>query len=577
VSDEILEAFAAESADILEGLEASISGLGEGRQEALDPLFRGVHTLKGSASIVGLPHLEAFAHAFESRLSSLRSRGLASLTSDAPGALLACRDRLAVLLGEGQPAIGADVGLAIARLSPEEEALLSEVDRALGLAESAPPCAASPAPARVQAVAPAAAASAARAASETEPAMKAASVGGYSRVPNAKLDAIIEEASELIQRLSEFGRSLKEGGEASFTRDSSLAEELLGLHALASRHYRTILEARTIPFGEVVERYRRAVAEIARESGKEIDFEVLGADTEIDKALADKLAEPLLHLVRNAADHGVEKPEARLAAGKGRRGRITLGARRDSSFLVVRLEDDGRGVDPEAIRARALEEGLDLEELKRQGCGPLDLLLKPGFSLSREVTKWSGRGVGLDAVDRSVRQARGTLRLETRPGSGFAAEIRLPLALSLVEGFTASAGGCDLLLPFDAVDSCVAIGDGVASGDGAAESGGAEKQRALRRTVAIGDRLMPALDLSLLYGDGSGAGRIAAIVNSGGAQVALLVDSVGEALSAAVRPLDRHLADSPGVAGIAALGDGGLVLVVDAAELVRLAIFSGAS
>jgi two-component system chemotaxis sensor kinase CheA len=393
-------------------------------------------------------------------------------------------------------------------------------------------------------------------------------------VSNFKLDAILEEASELVQSLSEFGRRLKGSGDASVTRDAGLAEELLGLHALASRHYRSVLEARTIPFGEVVERYRRAVAEIARERGKEIDFEVRGADTEIDKALADKLAEPLLHLVRNAADHGVEKPEARLEAGKGRRGRIRLEAHRDSSFLLVRLEDDGRGVEPEAIRARALEEGIDLEELQRQGGDLLDLLLRPGFSLSREVTKWSGRGVGLDAVDRSVRAARGSLRLESHPGSGFAAEIRLPLALSLVDGFTASAGGCELLLPFEAVDSCVALGD---ARIGDARIGDTDGMAALRRTIAVGDRLLPALDLSLLYGDGSGRGSIAVIVNSGAAKAALLVDSVGEALSAAVRPLDRRLADSPGVSGIAAMGDGSLVLVLDAVELVRLATFSGAS
>jgi two-component system chemotaxis sensor kinase CheA len=573
LSDEILEAFAAESSELLEGLEDSISGLGEGRAEALDPLFRAVHTLKGSASIVGLPQLELFSHAFESRLSALRTRGLASLTPDAPGVLMACRDRLAALLGEGQPVIGAEGGPAAPTLSPEETALLAELDRALGLVSGPAAAPASAAGGSPHAVAPAGAAAApapvaASTPAEFEPAAKAASVGGYSRVSNFKLDAILEEASELVQSLSEFGRRLKKSGGAGISRDAGLAEELLGLHALASRHYRSVLEARTIPFGEVVERYRRAVAEIARERGKEIDFEVRGAETEIDKALADKLAEPLLHLVRNAADHGVEGPEARLKAGKERRGRIILGAQRDSSFLLVRLEDDGRGVEPEAIRARALEEGIDLEELQRQGGDLLDLLLRPGFSLSREVTKWSGRGVGLDAVDRSVRAARGSLRLETHPGSGFAAEIRLPLALSLVDGFTASAGGCDLLLPFEAVDSCVALDNTMGDAGARAE---------LRRTIAVGDSLLPALDLSLLYGDGSGRGSIAVIVNSGAAKAALLVDSVGEALSAAVRPLDRRLADSPGVSGIAAMGDGSLVLVLDAIELVRLATFSGAS
>lgn len=546
MSDEILAAFAAESAELLEGLEASISGLGAGRREALDSLFRAVHTLKGSASIVGLPQLEVFAHALESRLSALRSRSeLPLLGPEASGALLACRDRLAALLGERpSPAAAA----APASLTEAEAGLLSEFDRALGLALAGPEAKAAPRPQGAAGALPAAGTAAA-----------------YSRVSNAKLDAILEEASELVQSLSELGRRLKAEGLAGAAAGSSLSEELLGLHALASRHYRTVLEARTIPFGEVAERYRKAVADIARESGKEIGFEVRGAETEIDKALADRLAEPLLHLVRNAADHGVESPEARLKSGKGRRGRILLSARRDAGFLLVRVEDDGRGVDPAEIRARALEEGIDLEDWERQGGDLLSLLLKPGFSLSRKVTKWSGRGVGLDAVERSVRAARGSLRLGSALGAGFSSEIRLPLALSLVDGFTASAGGSDLLVPFEAVDSCVALG--------AEEAGG----RGIRRTVRLGERLLPALDLSLLYGEAKADSRIAIIVNSGGGRAALLVDAVGEALSAAVRPLDRRLADSPGVAGIAALGDGSFVLVLDAAELVSLATSSGAS
>ena len=567
MSEEILAAFAAESAELLEGLDASIAGLGAGRREDLDSVFRTVHTLKGSAGIVGMQRLEVFAHALESRLSSLRSRnGFLPLDPDAQGILLACRDRLAALLAEGKPSIGAEGGpdaAAEAGLAPAEEALLAELDRALAVAEAeggGQIPAGSTAQAR-QAQTPAVPA-------PTQAALQTAAPGGasYSRVSNAKLDAILEEASELVQSLSEFGRSLKTGG-LSGAVDQGRSEELLNLHALASRHYRTILEARTVPFGEVAERYRKAVADIARESGKRIDFEVGGAETEIDKALADRLAEPLLHLVRNAADHGIEAREARLGAGKTEGGKILLAARRDAGFLLVRVEDDGRGVDPEDIRTRAIEEGIDLEEWTRQGGSLLSLLLKPGFSLSRKVTKWSGRGVGLDAVDRSVRAARGSLRLDSAPGQGFSSEIRLPLALSLVDGFTASAGGSDLLVPFEAVDSCVAV------------EWQDEGKEGFRGTLAIGDILVPALDLCGLYGAPRGGSRIAILVNAGGTKAALLVDAVGEALSAAVRPLDRSLADSPGVAGIAALGDGSFVLVLDAAELVALAsgtaIFSG--
>ena len=521
MSDEILAAFAAESAELLDTLEASIGELGEGKPGAYDRLFRAVHTMKGSASIVGLPRLEAFSHAVESRLARLRS-GEARAGNGLGGALLACRDRMAAMLAEGASERG--------ELSDEEFGFLAALDASIEEGREAPAEKAEPKPAG------------------NEPSNSSA---GFSRVANSKLDIILEEASELSQALSELGRRLKSTG------DSSLVEAALSIHALAARHYRSVLAARTVPFGEVAERYRRAVVDIARESGKDIDCEIAGGETEIDKALADKLAEPLLHLARNAADHGVEAPELRAAAGKGRRGRIVFSARRDAGSLVVRVEDDGRGVDPAAIRTRAQESGL-LAALKTGGDEELlSLLLLPGFSLSKGVTKWSGRGVGLDAVAKSVRTARGTMRIENRLGSGFAAEMRFPLALSLVEGFTAVVGETALLVPFDSVLYCEAFRDG----DGSETA----------RTVALGGALLPAVDLGSLYGGGSGSDRVAIVVESGGERAAIIVDGVGEAISAAVRPLDRRYADSPGVSGIAALGDGSLVLVLDAPELVRMA------
>ncbi len=582
MSDEILAAFAAESAEIIDGLEEQIRELGNGSREALDALFRLVHTLKGSASIVGLARLESFAHAWESRLGRMRS-GAACYTSACAGALLSCRDAVARLIEGSRPAIGADE-TEEGGLGPGEIAVLDALDAAMALPSEATALGEAstrgadredsmePAPpvlAALSAERPAeGAAPSAEPATERSPAAAGREApqgehrgrafdGGYARVANQKLELILAGASELAQSISELGRELRELG------DSRLLDRVQVLHSHASQLYRNILETRTVPFGEVAERYRRAVADIARESGKALRFELVGADTEIDKALADRLAEPLLHMVRNAADHGVEKPEARLAAGKRREGVVALKARRESGALVVRVEDDGRGVEPEAIRRRAKEAGLedlgvDVDGLDEEGL--LALLFRPGFSLSGSVTKWSGRGVGLDAVERNVRAFRGSVHLETKPGRGFAAEIRLPLALSLVEGFTARAGETSLLVPFEAVRSCVAFDD-----DGLAPSP--------YRNVPVLGKVLPSIDLGILYGERAvKAQRIIAVVESGGVEAGLVLDEVGEALSAAVRPIDRRFADSPGVAGVAALGDGSLVLVLDPAEPIRLAL-----
>ncbi len=575
MSDEILAAFAAESAEILDDIEEAIHALERGEEGAIDRLFRFVHTLKGSASIVGLARLESFAHAWESRLGRLRA-GASCAEGSCTGLLLACRDRVARLLAEASPSIGGEEAEK-GGLGEEDEALLAALDAALADASVPPEPAAPPAAhnAAPTATAPASPFGAPSGAQEGAPPSSpggrartapAAARGGhgraaplevsYARVANFKLEAILAQSSELVQAISELGRELKAYG------DGRLLDQVQALHSSASQLYRNILETRTIPFGEVAERYRRVVADIARESGKALRFELSGADTEIDKALADRLAEPLLHLVRNAADHGVERPDLRLAAGKPREGLVALRARRDSGALVVRVEDDGRGVEPEAIRLRARElnleaEGVDVNGLSEEGL--LALLFRPGFSLSGNVTRWSGRGVGLDAVERNVRGFRGSVRLETRPGKGFAAEIKLPLALSLVEGFGGSVGATKLLVPFEAVRSCIAFLD-----DGRATDP--------FRTIAAAGRLVPAIDLGLLYGEAVPSGeRVLVLVEDGGAELGLVLDEVGEAFSVAVRPIDRRFADSPGIAGVAALGDGSLVLVLDPAELVRRA------
>jgi len=314
-----------------------------------------------------------------------------------------------------------------------------------------------------------------------------------------------------------------------------------------------------VPFGSVAGRFRRAVEEIARDRGKRIRFELSGAETEIDKSLADRLTEPILHLVRNAADHGIEAPGEREAAGKGREGRVALRASRDSGMLTVRIEDDGRGIDPEAVRRRAVEVGRIAADARPGAEELMDLLFESGFSLTSEVTKWSGRGVGLDAVKRAAIALRGTVRIESSPGRGSTAVVRLPLALSLVEGFVAKVGELCLLVPFDASSSCFEFQDpGSASGS-------------FRMLTARG-ALLPSVDLASLYGEGRLSGRRAVVVlEDGEGRTGRVVDEVGRTVQAAVRPLDRGLAGSPGIAGHATLGDGSMVLVLDCAELSRLA------
>ena len=570
MSDEILEAFAAESAEIFEGIEEALRDFDAGQAGAIDRLFRHVHTLKGSAGIVGLGRLESFAHAWESRLGKIRA-GQACSGPDCIGVLFAMRGRAMSILGESEPTIGAEgseAGGTAVGLRPEDQALLASFDASL--AKAAQTASSSAQAAQDMAPASAGAASAGAAPAGAAPAGADSSreggrgrAGGDARVPSAKLETILALASEVVVSLSNLGQS------ARATGSRSLVDELGAVEALAASLYRSVLDTRMVSFGDVAGRFSRAVEEIARDRGLRIRFELSGADTEIDKGLADRLAEPILHLVRNAADHGIEPPAEREAAGKSREGFVALRAKREAGLLYIRVEDDGRGIDSEAVRLRAVETGRLAADARPGAVELMDMLFETGFTLSSTVTKWSGRGVGLDAVKRAVTALRGTARIETHFGHGSAAILRLPMALSLVDGFVARVGELALLVPFEAASSCIEFDDAGSSGQSF-------------RLVEVRGELLPSVDLSEFYGEGRRSGRrVLILLEEGGERSGLVVDEVAETVAAAVRPLDRNLADSPGIAGHATLGDGSIVLVLDCAELGSMAarspISSGAS
>lgn len=541
--EDILEAFKAETGELLEAIEGAIGDLEAGRKEAVEALFRHIHTVKGSAGILGMARLEAFAHAWESRLSRVR-QGLAAFGPASYALLETCRGRVSAILEEEGPRLGA--GPVPGRDEEEgprgDARVLEELDRSL-VAGEPPEGSRTETSERLREL---------RERNRGAAAGERPKTDALARVPASKLEKILSCSSEMVVALSNFSQSARAAGA------DGLAYELAAVQGLAATLYRTVLEARMVPFGEIAGRFVRAVEEIARDRGKKIRFVLSGADTEIDKSLADRLVEPLLHLVRNAADHGIEAPEARLEAGKPAEGLVALRASRESGLLGIRVEDDGAGIEAEAIRARALALGR-IAETDRPNEGELfDLLFESGFSLSPEVTRWSGRGVGLDAVKRSVAALRGAVRIESSPGRGTTALVRLPLALSLVEGFVARVGSLELLVPFDAAKGCVEVGAGT--------------RAEARGTLPWGGSLVPAIDLAALYGEPRGeGGGIAVLVEDSGSPCALLVDEVGETISAAVRPLDRRLADAPGLAGSAVLGDGSMVLVLDAAELSLMA------
>ncbi len=549
MAEDILEAFASETREILDGIDQAIADLEAGNEGAVDALFRFIHTIKGSAGIVGLPRLEAFAHAWETRLGKVR-QSQARFGPSSFGALESCRTQVASIIDQARPALGAAARGASARERALAEAGEAESDaRVLGALDATMVDPKAGANERLKALR-----EKTRAATPSD---KSSPADAMARVSASKLEKIQSYSSEIVVALSNFSRSARDSGSAE------LSYELAAVESLAASLYRTVLEARMVPFGDIAGRFVKAAEEIARDRGTKIRFALAGADTEIDKSLADRLAEPLLHLVRNAADHGIEKPERRIAMGKNPEGLVAVRAKRESGLLTLRIEDDGAGIDPALIRLAAIKRGRIGEEERLGDDELFELLFEPGFSLSAEVTRWSGRGVGLDVVKKSVGAMRGTVRIESKPGQGSAVIVRLPLALSLVEGFVARVGSLELLIPFDATQACFEFADG-------------SETDSPWRTVPWTGSLLPAIDLRILYeedreGERRETKRVAVVLDDAGSQSVLIVDEVGETLSAAVRPLDRTLSDSPGIAGSAILGDGSFVLVLDTAELSLMA------
>ena len=323
-----------------------------------------------------------------------------------------------------------------------------------------------------------------------------------------------------------------------------------------------VMRVRMVPIGEVFTRMQFVVRDLAHESGKKVALALSGQETEVDKYVVERMMDPLLHLIRNAVSHGLEPPEERLARGKPAESTITLRATTSGETVVLEVEDDGLGIDPERIARRAAELGLG-----GGGSGPLGmpallaLLCTPGFSIRERADRASGRGVGLDVVKSAVQELGGSLTLTTRPGHGACFTVRLPLTLAITDALTVQVGTQTFAVPQGAVLEVLELQAGQVT--------------VLENNEILSFRggALPLLRLANLFaledtGDGR---RHVLVVGSGGNRAALVVDRVLGLREVVVRALTDPLVKSPGLAGATELGDGRVVLILDVAGLLRAA------
>ena len=395
------------------------------------------------------------------------------------------------------------------------------------------------------------------------------------RVSQAKLDSFMNTVAELIickTMISHIVERLE--GETSQGPADGLVKELrkasVYLDQVSKEIQASVLSIRMVPVKTVFTKFPRMLRDLAKASGKKIELQMVGEDTEIDKSLIEELSDPLIHLIRNSADHGIEMPEVRIANGKPATGTVVLRARHEGDSVLVEIEDDGKGIDPAIIRSKAVEKGLFTADKAAALTDEeaINIVFLPGFSTAQTVTDISGRGVGMDVVKSNVRKLNGTVAVTSAVGRGSIFTIKLPLTLAIIDALLMRAGGQVFALPGTAVEETLLVPRETLSH--------LTRRKAinLRGEVLGVTRLRELLhfkdaeDLEALEDNELPV----VVVATGGRRMGIIVDAFIRRQEMVIKPLAPYLASLPGISGASIMGDGGVVLILDPAELLMLAI-----
>ena len=372
------------------------------------------------------------------------------------------------------------------------------------------------------------------------------------RVSTEKLDQLIDRVGELV--ISTAAASLQ----AQKSQQAALAEANASVAQLVEGIRELTLQLRMVPIGETFGRFRRVVRDLARDTGREIDLLVHGEDTELDKSVVEKIGDPLLHLIRNALDHGVESADVRVAQGKPARGQIELNAYHDNGGIVIEVADDGGGLDQEKILAKAIENGLVTADESLSESEIFNLIFEAGFSTADQVTKLSGRGVGMDVVRSSVKALRGSIEVYSEKGQGSRFVIRLPLTMAIFDGFLVGVGSSVFVIPQERVVECTQM---------------AADNRSKNCLNLRGEMLscIPLRTLFSLSGPRPRRENVV-VVRHGDRKACLVVDELHGEIQTVVKPLNGMFSQLRGITGTTITGAGDVALILDVQGLIQLAI-----
>ncbi|MBS7417446.1 chemotaxis protein CheA [Pseudomonas syringae] len=377
--------------------------------------------------------------------------------------------------------------------------------------------------------------------------------GRYVRVNADKLDELINLVGELV--IASAGASLL----AKSCDNDPLQEASSTVSGLVEQILDGALHLRMIPIGDTFNRFRRVVRDVSQELGKDIDLIINGAETELDKTVVEKIGDPLMHLLRNSMDHGIESAEARRAAGKPAKGHLSLNAYHDSGSIVIEIADDGAGLNRERILDKAQQRGLVAAGASLTDQEIYNLIFEPGFSTAEAVTNLSGRGVGMDVVKRNITLLRGTVDLDSQPGQGTIVRIRLPLTLAIINGFLVGIDQSTYVIPLDMVQECIELD---------------EHNRQLTRDSGYLDLRGEVLPLVYLRDHFNHEGPAArrqnvVVVRYAEHKAGLVVDELLGEFQTVIKPLGKLFGALRGISGSTILGSGAVALILDIPALLN--------
>jgi two-component system chemotaxis sensor kinase CheA len=558
--DDLLREFLTESSESLAMLDLELVKLEQNpnNPDLLGNIFRLVHTIKGTCGFLGLPRLESVAHASENVLGKVRD-GELEVTPEIVSLILKSLDRIKSILAaleqtEAEPA-GDDADLksrlnaladgtaapAAPAASPPEAAAATPVVAELEPVEAAP---------ETQSEATRAAVTAIEEQAAREPSVAAQSI----RVHVNLLENLMTMVSELVLTRNQLLQILRSQKESDF------AAPLQRLNLVTSELQEGVMKTRMQPIGNAWAKLPRMVRDLAHELNKKIDLRMQGAETELDRQVLELIKDPLTHLVRNCADHGLERPEDRRGAGKAETGRINLDAYHEGGQIVIEIADDGRGLPIDKIKSKAIANGLASEaELSAMSDEQIQqFIFRAGFSTAAQITNVSGRGVGMDVVRTNIEKIGGTIELRSKVGKGTAFFIKIPLTLAIVSALIVEAGAERFAIPQISVIELVRA---------TANSGQKIEHIKGAPFLRLRNRLLPLVNLSDLLKLGADAGKKAddaiVVTQVGKHTFGIVVDRVFDTEEIVVKPVAPILRDISMFAGNTILGDGSVIMILD--------------